>query len=349
MIFYAEDKSTIRKNPEQARQTTAKYVIILAFSIISYNSSNPPNKNNMPPKRQNKKDVTSTKAALSDPFARLIKETGDNVTMDDLLREIEANLTDEERADELFYDAMGAETLKQKSAMIKKVLALDPEHTDANLWMLRNSGAGKNPLDELRRIVDAAARKLGAKVFKKGKGIFWGISETRPYMRAREQLASHLIDAGQMDEGIKECEEMLALNRGDNQGIRHTLLKCYLCTNRQEEARQLIKRFASEIKYNAVFAWGDVLLRRLSPNQDGLEKALKAARKQNTHIEAYITGKKKIPKILPPLYSIGSEEEAACFAKDLHAAWTANPEALEWLRAQSANTESNEKSKGKSE
>jgi tetratricopeptide (TPR) repeat protein len=231
---------------------------------------------------------------------------------------------------------METDSPKQKFALIKQALELDPENTDSRLWLLRNSDIkGDVLICELRRIVDTAARRLGGE-FKEYAGQFWGFIETRPYMRAREMLAHELLALGQMEESAKEFEGMLELNPGDNQGVRYTLLACYLSLNRLAEVRRLFKQFRFDLKYSLMFAWGNVLLRWLSPRKAGLEKALAAARKQNAHAEDYITGKQKLPKQMPPFYSKGSKEEAACFAQDLMRAWAPHPGALEWLRQQSA-------------
>jgi hypothetical protein len=154
-------------------------------------------------------------------------------------------------------------------------------------------------------------------------------------MRARRQLVEELLGAGRMGEAVVECEGMLELNPNDNQGMRYTLLTCYLSLNRQAEAKQLLKQYSKE--GSVVFAWGKVLLCWLSPRKAGLEKALAAARKQNAHIEGYLTGKKKLPKQMPPYYSPGSKEEAICYVKSLISAWARHPGALDWLREKSSN------------
>jgi len=318
----------------------------------------------MPPKRQNKKNAApaqtesfkSLEASLKakgidvdlndlmknggldliKPLVALLKEKGKDVNWNDFVNDDGFELTNEERAQDLFYEAMEARSDKQAHVLIEQALELDPDNVDARLWMLRMSDAKTDGrVEALRSIMEAAARKLGAKTFREAAGSFWGFIETRPYMRAREQLVGALVDAGRMEEAVAECEGMLELNPNDNQGIRYTLLTCYLSLNRQAEAQRLFKQYDEA---SVTFVWGNVLLRWLSPRKTGLDKALAAARKANAHVEGYLTGKEKLPKKMPPYYSMGSKEEAVCYAASLIQAWGCHPGALDWLREQVAES-----------
>ena len=119
----------------------------------------------------------------------------------------------------------------------------------------------------------------------------------------------------------------MLLNENDNLGVRHHLLPCLLALSRMDEARKLLKLHAGECEWNAAFAWGRVLERLLSGDEPGASKALAAARKQNPHLEVYLKGHRKLPRNLPDSYSVGSKEEALCYAGPLLTAWTRHPEA----------------------
>jgi hypothetical protein len=97
----------------------------------------------------------------------------------------------------------------------------------------------------------------------------------------------------------------------------------------------LLKLHAGECDWNAAFAWGRVLEQLLSGDEPGASKALAAARKQNAHMEVYLKGHRKLPRNLPDSYSVGSKEEALCYAGPLLMAWRQHPEAQAWLAGQS--------------
>jgi tetratricopeptide (TPR) repeat protein len=247
--------------------------------------------------------------------------------------------SDEARAQELVYDAMEASTWARRLRLVRQALELDPENVDA-LLMLEGASEfkGEERIEALRGIVAAGAKRLGKKAFKELVPHFWGFHETRPYMRARQELAAALHEAGRLDEAAQEWAEMLALNENDNQGVRYELLPTLLARARLDEAQALMERFKDEGEWSVVFAWSRVLERHLSGDDAAATKALAVARKQNPHMEAYLKGHRKLPKNLPGSYSPGSKEEALCYATVLMAAWKAHPVAVAWLSGQAISS-----------
>jgi tetratricopeptide (TPR) repeat protein len=244
--------------------------------------------------------------------------------------------SDEARAQELVYDAMEASTWERQLRLVRQALELDPENVDALLMLEGVSGfKGEERIEALRGIVATGAKRLGKKAFKELVPQFWGFHETRPYMRARQALASALHGAGRLDEAAQEWAEMLALNENDNQGVRYELLPTLLARGRFDETRALMARYKNDCEWSVVFAWSRVLERHLTGNAAAATKALAVARKQNPHMEVYLKGHRKLPKNLPGSYSPGSKEEALCYAEVLMAAWQAHPAAVEWLSGQS--------------
>lgn len=238
----------------------------------------------------------------------------------------------EERAQDLVYQAMEAATPAKRLRLAQQALDLDPENADA-LLMLADASPIKDGkrIEVLRGVVAAAARRLGPKAFKELVPHFWGFLETRPYMRAREQLADALQSAGRLDEAVQEYEEMLELNENDNQGVRYELLCCLLALGRIKPAQALTERYNGDLEWNVVFAWGRVLERFLAGHEMDAQQALEKARKQNPHMEAFLTGQRKVPRNLPDTYSPGNADEAACYAEPLLMAWAPHAAAREWL------------------
>ena len=247
--------------------------------------------------------------------------------------------TAEQRAQELVYNAMEATTGASAVDFLRQALDLDPENVDALVMMVDVVGLrGRDRIEALIGIVATGEKRLGKKMFKEGVPHFWGILETRPFMRAKNRLANTLREAGFLDEAAKQFEEMLVLNEGDNQGVRYILLPILLAQNHLDQARELMKRYPDECEWNVVFAWCLVLERRLSAETAEARDALTSAREQNGHVEAFITGHRKLPKNMPGSYSPGSKEEAICFADVLITAWQAHPEALTWLSENARGT-----------
>jgi tetratricopeptide (TPR) repeat protein len=230
---------------------------------------------------------------------------------------------------------MDAPTDDEELALLEKALQLDAGNVDVLLALLRHETlAQTEEIEFLTQLVKLAETRLGPEAFRQFAGAFWGFHETRPYMRARQQLAESLRHAGRPEEAIVEWNGMLELNPNDNQGVRHLLLPALLTLKRLEEARKLFERYPDDLEFNAVFAWGRVLERFLAEDLPGAVEALAMARKQNPHVQVYVKGHRKLPRELPGAYAPGSKEEAVCFAEVLRAAWVKHAAALKWLEAQ---------------
>jgi len=239
-------------------------------------------------------------------------------------------------AEDLVFDSWEAADRDEEVELLSKAVELDPGNVDAWLGLMRYGPLdGKEEIDFLRRLVDLGEKNLGKKLFREGKGIFWGLLETRPYMRARARLAFRLMEAGRLEESVAEHEGMLELCPNDNLGVRYGLMAIYLALNNLEGANRLFQEY-DEREHCAMFAWAYVLERYLAGDAGGATQALAAARKQNEHAEAYFAGLRRLPKKMPGSYSMGSPEEAVIAWEILKPAWKKHAEAQAWLIGQCA-------------
>lgn len=235
----------------------------------------------------------------------------------------------QEEAQELAYRALEATSRKRALAFAQQALAKDPDCVDALVAVAATARTLEDVVAGLEQAVQAGERSLGAQYFEENRGDFWGLLETRSYMRARQQLADLLLDAGRVPEAISHFEALLALNPNDNQGVRDVLLGCYLASDNLAGARRLLHEYEEDA--SAVFAWGRTLLHFLSGDLKGAERALEDARQQNRFVELYLTGQKIVPRELPDSYSLGSKEEALICLGATADAWAAHPKVLIWL------------------
>jgi tetratricopeptide (TPR) repeat protein len=252
----------------------------------------------------------------------------------DGLSDAEANAKYE--AQELAFNAMQVESEAEALKLAKRALRKDPDCVDA-LVVLGGieSDSPRKMIEALQKAVAAGERSLGAHFIQENKGHFWGLIETRPYMRALEQLAALSRAEGLNLDAIKQYEKILALNPNDNQGVRDPLLGLYLATDNLQGARKLLKDYQEDSMAN--FAWGRVLERFLSADLPGAAAALKIARKGNRFVELYLSGQKGLPKQLPEMYSMGSDEEAVILLDNMSFAWAEHKEAVFWLMEQLMN------------
>lgn len=244
-------------------------------------------------------------------------------------------VSDASKAQEIAYDAMEYMCRNEEKAasLCRKALSTYPDCVDA-LAMLAEieSKSSKDYINAMEKAVKAGRKYLGKDYFEQERGSFWGLLETRPFMRAMAQLGQGYMELGKKgyDKAIEIFEEMLELNPNDNQGIRDILLGCYLATKRYEQAGGLFKRYKGETM--AIFMWSRLLYDYVTKGQKKAEKTFASAMTSNSHVLKYLAGKKRLPKSLPSNYSPGEETEAVYCAHTLRDAWNAHNEATQWLK-----------------
>ena len=240
-------------------------------------------------------------------------------------------LDPEEEAQNLIYEAMEADSTAEARLLCRKALKLDPHCVDALVMQARlESPSEEDLVDHLTAIVRGAEERFGSEYMEEHRGHFWGIVETRPYMRARMLLAEELIELGDIASAATELEGMLALNPNDNQGVRDLLRGLYLELENLEGVRMLNQAYDDATF--AIPAWSAILERWMSGDPKGAAKRARAAHKRNRHVVHYLLGEREIPLDRPEFYSLGDEREAILCVHLLGTAWYASEGAVAWLR-----------------
>lgn len=254
---------------------------------------------------------------------------------------------DAERAEALCYQARQARG-RREIQLARQALALDPQCSDALMVLALRAGGPHDALPLYRRAVEAAQRRLGPETFEKEAGNFWGILETRPYMRARRDLALTLASLGKFEEAAEHFRELIRLNPGDNQGNRYHLAQTLLLTDQLDELDGLLNR-AYPGDDSAEWGFNRALLefRRHGDSPQARQQLARAAA-QNPHVVPFLTGRRPMPTHLPPTYQPGSEDEAVLAVDQIADAWEQTPEALEWLEDAAPKTRRPRAAKGKS-
>jgi tetratricopeptide (TPR) repeat protein len=302
-------------------------VLIVEHQSASYDFVALPKANRAMPKRlsrKRKKDGTPAPSRL--PDLHLIESL-----LDKFGGGLQVNAVD--AAQDIMYDAWDASDKKRRIALAKKALELSPLCADAYVLLAQETAKDLDQTIEIyRQGVEAGEKALGKTAFREDAGHFWGLLETRPYMRARHGLAQALWDKGLRDETVTHYRDMLRLNPNDNQGIRYLLLDCLLILGRDDDATKLIKRYKEDGA--AAWSWSRALLAfRQGGDCPESRSALSQAIGDNTHVAALLFGDKKMPRRLPAYIGVGDKNEAVAYVHGAAAAWTATPGALTWVRA----------------
>src|SRR3954470_18829972 len=191
----------------------------------------------------------------------------------------------------------------------RQALEVWPDCADAYSFL-----AGRAPnLESAARLYEtgmaAGERAMGAGAFEQA-GHFWGILETRPYMRARAGLAKVLVEQERLAEAVEHYREMLRLNPNDNQGLRHTLVNLLIELDRDEETRKLVESYPEDGTL-LEFPRALLLFRR---DGDSLEarRALNQAVRSNRFVPGMLLGD-RVPPPRDDSYSPSGEDEAGLY------------------------------------
>lgn len=242
-----------------------------------------------------------------------------------------------EEAQTVMYEAWDARTSKQRIRLARKALSISKECADAYVLLAEESARSVEEAKELYEAgVEAGERALGAEAFAEYEGHFWGVMETRPYMRAREGLAACLWRLDQRAEAITHYQEMLRLNPGDNQGIRYMLLTCLVEEGRDEEAEQLLNDYDDDVAAMWLYTRALLVFRQEGASRKATAR-LREAVEFNPHVPNYLLGRRRLPRQLPPYMGLGDETEAAYYVAEAGQLWLQEEGTIAWLRQVTTN------------
>jgi tetratricopeptide (TPR) repeat protein len=271
-------------------------------------------------------------------------ESGDDLDLeeDDLLlppavgasAELEAPENTPAMQAEAVLDRAYAAGGRRAVLLAREALGIWPDCADAYNLLARRAPDPESAARLFALGVAAGERALGPVAFAEAAGHFWGVLETRPYMRARQGLAESLVEMKCPAEAVEHFEAMLRLNPDDNQGIRHSLVNVLISLDRDAEAWELLGRYPDDRL--ALLEYPRALL-RFRREGDSLEarRALKRALQSNRFVPGLLLRTRDLPPP-NPYFSPGREEEAALYHVLAWETWTGTAGALGWLRQRTA-------------
>lgn len=157
----------------------------------------------------------------------------------------------EAKSDEYLQRAYDSIDPEEKKRLAKKALKLNPQNLDAETLVAITEST---PLKIYRKL-ETIRKKEEERLRKEGYfdddsiGIFWGMIETRPYMRLLSHNITTLKELGRITEAIKECERVLELNENDNMGVRYDLIGMYCLLEKFDDAEKLFEKYNEDSIY----------------------------------------------------------------------------------------------------
>jgi tetratricopeptide (TPR) repeat protein len=264
--------------------------------------------------------------ATLDEANAAVQERFSGRTIDDIERTASTPL---ERAQDLVYEAFEA-VGRRRVILARQAMAISPDCADAYVILAEAAAGPVRALPFYEQGVAAGERALGVARFEQDAGHFWGIIETRPYMRARLGLAQTLVELGRVEEALAHFRELLRLNPGDNQGVRDLLLGELVRARRDDEALKLLQEYKDDFAANWAYTWALVDFR------NGRRAEAEAAAARAFEVNAYVPDVLVAdPDDLPPTgdsVMCGGPDEAIAYVEHVGDVWHETPGAVEWLR-----------------
>lgn len=238
----------------------------------------------------------------------------------------------QEQAEDLVFEAIEANSSAKRVKLAKQAIEVFPDTPDAySILAEYEATSPQAALERYEQGMLAGERVLGKTYFREHKGYFWGLIESRPYMRAKNGYANTLVELGRKEEASVHFEQMLELDPHDHIGVRYPLIGIYLERQQWDQAQRIIGEFKDE--YSTYFAYDKMLIEyhAQKPSMNRLSKLWKQAKGVNPYVLDYVTGRKKLPPQQPDSFLEGDESEAICYAMDRLNHWKNAPELIDWL------------------
>ncbi len=238
-----------------------------------------------------------------------------------------------DKAQDIMWTAMETASKAERIKLAERALSISPDCADAYVFLAydrEKSSAKKIAMFE--EGIKAGRRALGTAPFKEDVGSFWGVTETRPFMRALFGLAYELQSAGRIDEALANYKEILRLNKHDNQGVRYQLVPLFISLDRLREATALVNKYPDDVGPDIAYSRA-LLLFKKHGDSDKARQALEEAVGWNRHVIPLLLAQNFAPNREPRGHYItmGGDEEAYEYAKESRKLWHSTEGALDWL------------------
>ena len=223
--------------------------------------------------------------------------------------EMEYKNTPLDDAYEILEEAQYAANEKAAIKLAKKAYEMSPECFDAILFQCDLEKNAKKRMKLLNEGLEFEKNRLTKQKYfdKENIGIFYGIFETRPYIRGLVIKAEYLLEEGKLRQATNICKEVLTLNENDNLGARYLLMAIYATLEEEKDMLDLYKKYPEE---DLEMLFPLFALYYKIGNDKKAKEYLNRIDKCNSNFVKYFKGTiKPSEKVKPGYYSRGDSSE----------------------------------------
>ncbi len=223
--------------------------------------------------------------------------------------EIEYKNTPLDDAYEILEKAENARNEKEALRLAKKAYEKSSECFDAILFQCDLEENGIKRMKLLNDGLEFEKNRLTKEKYfdKENIGHFYGIFETRPYIRGLVIKIEYLLEEGKLRQAANVCKEVLRLNKNDNLGARYLLMAIYATLEEEKDMLGLYKKYPEE-DLEMLFPLFAVYYK--NGNDKKAKEYLNRIDKCNSNFVKYFKGTiKPSEKVRPGYYSMGDSSE----------------------------------------
>ena len=165
-----------------------------------------------------------------------------------LKNEGKLDLSNEDKAYDLYDRAMETYNDSEARRLLKQAIKLKPNFTDAKIELTCFLDDEFKRIRELEKLEKEEREYLESDEYFKEENIshFYGILETRPYIRLLYIIASHYQQIGSYRKAIELYENIIYLNDNDNMGVRYSLMGLYAMLEECEKMEEIINHYPED-------------------------------------------------------------------------------------------------------
>jgi hypothetical protein len=223
--------------------------------------------------------------------------------------EIEYKNTPLDDAYEILEEAQHAKNEKEAIRLAKKAYEKSAECFDALLFQCDLEENGIKRMKLLNDGLEFEKNRLTKENYfdKENIGHFYGIFETRPYIRGLVTKIEYLLEEGKLRQACNICNEVLKLNNNDNLGARYLLMAIYGVLEEEKEMLKLYKKYPEE---NLEMLFPLFAIYYKNGNDKKALEYLNRIDKCNSNFVKFFKGTiKESKKVNPGYYSRGDSSE----------------------------------------
>lgn len=223
--------------------------------------------------------------------------------------ELEYKNTPLDDAYEILEEAQYARNEKEAIKLAKKAYETSSECFDAILFQCDLEENGIKRMKLLDEGLEYEKNRLIKEKYfaKENIGHFYGIFETRPYIRGLVIKAEYLLEEGKLRQASNICKEVLRLNPNDNLGSRYLLMAIFAVLEEEKDMLELYEEYPEE---NLEMLFPLFALYYKLGNEKKAKEYLSMINECNSNFVKYFNGTiKESKKVTPGYYSLGDSSE----------------------------------------